>query len=376
MHDFSDDLKAVRARVDEAHRYLRIDVLRVRLAELEELVAAPDLWDDQTRAKKVNAEYAAVRDDVTIVNDLDQQLDDVDLLFDLAREEDDASQEPDIEASIAGLNRRLDELELRSLFTGPHDEADAICAVNAKDGGVDAQDWAEMLLRMYTRWAERRGFTVEIDDRSEGQEAGILSAEFTIRGRYAYGLMSAERGTHRLVRISPFDGNARRQTSFAAVEVYPSMDDVDEVDIDEKDLRVDTYRSSGAGGQHVNKTSSAIRITHLPTNVVVTCQDERSQLQNRNKAMEKLRSILAARAEEEREEELRRIAGGRQAQVGWGSQIRSYVLQPYQMVKDLRTNYETANVGPVLDGDVDAFMEAFLRWKRANAIGDNSGENA
>jgi len=227
-----------------------------------------------------------------------------------------------------------------------------------------------MLLRMYTRWAERRGFDVEVDDVSEGTEAGILSAELTIKGRYAYGLMQGERGTHRLVRISPFDGNARRQTSFAAVEVYPALDDVSAVEIDDKEIRIDTYRSSGAGGQHVNKTSSAIRITHLPTGIVVTCQDERSQLQNRAKAMDKLKAILAARAEEEREAELHQIAGGRQAQVGWGSQIRSYVLQPYQMVKDLRTEHESGNVMGVLDGDLDPFMEAYLRWKRAGVAAE------
>ena len=289
------------------------------------------------------------------------------MLFELAREEDDESQEPDLEAAVDELTGQLAELELRSLFTGEHDEADAICSINAKDGGVDAQDWAEMLLRMYTRWAERRGFDVEVDDVSEGTEAGILSAELTIRGRYAYGLMQAERGTHRLVRISPFDGNARRQTCFAAVDVYPGLDDTATVDIDEKELRIDTYRSSGAGGQHVNKTSSAIRITHLPTGVVVTCQDERSQLQNKTKAMAKLKAILAAKAEEDREAELQTIAGGRQAQVGWGSQIRSYVLQPYQMVKDLRTDHEVGNVMGVLDGDLDGFMEAFLRWKRTGA---------
>jgi peptide chain release factor 2 len=368
VRDFTDDLKELRRRVDEAHGYLKIDETRARLKELEAEVQRPDLWDDQDRAKHVNAAYARARDDVATFESLLLELDDAEVLHELARDEGDESQEPEIAEAVEVLGRRLDELELRSLFTGAHDEADAICRINAKDGGVDAQDWAEILLRMYTRWAERRGFEVEVDDVSEGTEAGILSAELTIKGRYAYGLMSAERGTHRLVRISPFDSQARRQTSFAAVEVWPSMDDVADVAIDDKDLRVDTYRSSGAGGQHVNKTSSAIRITHLPTGIVVTCQDERSQLQNRAKAMQKLQVILAAKAEEEREEELARIAGGKQAQVGWGSQIRSYVLQPYQMVKDLRTEYEVGNVAGVLDGDVDEFMEAFLRWKRRSTL--------
>jgi peptide chain release factor 2 len=367
VRDFTDELKALRVRVEEAHGYLKIDATRARFAELEAQVQEPDLWDDQDRAKHVNAAYARARDDIATYEALAQRMEDAEVLHELARDEDDESQVPEIEVAVAELTRELDELELRSLFTGPHDEADAICRINAKDGGVDAQDWAEILLRMYSRWAERRGYTVEVDDVSEGTEAGILSAEFTIRGRYAYGLLSAERGVHRLVRISPFDSQARRQTSFAAVEVWPELDDAEAMDVDEKDLRVDTYRSSGAGGQHVNKTSSAIRITHLPTGIVVTCQDERSQIQNRAKAMQKLQAILAAKAEEEREEELARIAGGRQAQVGWGSQIRSYVLQPYQMVKDLRTEHEAGNVMGVLDGDLDEFMEAYLRWKRREA---------
>jgi len=367
VRDFTDDLKELRRRVDEAHGYLKVEATRARFTELETEVQAPDLWDDQERAKQVNAAYARARDDLAMFDALLQRLDDTEVLHDLAREEDDDTQEPEIQAAVVELSRELDDLELRSLFTGPHDEADAICRVNAKDGGVDAQDWAQILLRMYSLWAERRGFDVEVDDVSEGTEAGILSAEFTIRGRYAFGLMTSERGVHRLVRISPFDSQARRQTSFAAVEVYPALDDVEDVPVDDKDLRVDTYRSSGAGGQHVNKTSSAIRITHLPTGIVVTCQDERSQIQNRAKAMMKLRAILAARAEEEREAELQKIAGGRQAQVGWGSQIRSYVVQPYQLVKDLRTEHETGNVMGVLDGDLDGFMEAYLRWRRRSA---------
>ncbi len=372
MRDFTDDLRALRKRVDDAEVYLRIAPTRDRFSELELEVARPDLWDDQDRAKKMNAEYANAKMDLDVYDRLCRDMDDAEVLHELAREMDDESQESEIQTAMAVLDSTLAELELRSLFTGPHDAADAICRLNAKDGGVDAQDWTEMLLRMYTRWAEQRGFEVEVDDVSQGTEAGILSAEFTIKGRYAYGLMTAERGTHRLVRISPFDGNARRQTSFAAVDVWPALDEDGDVTIDEKELRVDTYRSSGAGGQHVNKTSSAIRITHIPTNVVVTCQDERSQLQNRAKAMLKLQAILNAKAEEDRLIELARIAGGRQAQIGWGSQMRSYVLQPYQMVKDLRTGYESGNVAGVLDGDLNEFMESYLRWVRsgADAVGE------
>ena len=363
MRDFTDDLRALRERVAEAHRYLRIDAGRARLAELEVAVAAPDLWDDQDRAKRLNGEYAAVKEDLDTYDALAREMEDAEVLHELAREEGDESQEPEIDAAASALREKLDRLELRSLFTGEHDEADAICRINAKDGGVDAQDWAEMLMRMYQRWGERRGFGFTVEDVSEGTEAGILSAEFTITGRYAYGLMSAERGTHRLVRISPFDGNARRQTSFAAVEVWPVMDAA-EVDLSESDIRMEVFRASGAGGQHVNKTSSAVRLIHEPTGLVASSQEERSQLQNREKAMNRLRAMVAAKAEEERELELQRIAGGKQAQVGWGSQIRNYVLQPYQMVKDLRTEVETSNVAAVLDGDLDAFMEGYLRWRR------------
>ncbi|MEO8162575.1 MAG: peptide chain release factor 2, partial [Ilumatobacteraceae bacterium] len=253
----------------------------------------------------------------------------------------------------------------RSLFTGVHDEVDAILQINAKDGGVDAQDWSEMLLRMYTRWAERKNFIIEIGDVSQGTEAGILSADLTIRGRYAYGMLTSERGTHRLVRISPFDNQGRRQTSFANVQVWPILEEPD-VEIIESDIRMEVFRASGAGGQHVNKTSSAVRLVHEPTGLVATSQQERSQLQNRESALKRLKTMVAARVEEEREEELSKIAG-KQAQVGWGSQIRSYVLQPYQMVKDVRTEVETGNVAAVLDGELDLFMEGFLRWRRATS---------
>jgi peptide chain release factor 2 len=374
MRDFTDELRALRDRVTEAHRYLQIDANRARLAELEVAIAAPDLWDDQDRAKELTAEYARVKDDVDTFDALARLMDDVEVLHELAREEGDESQEPDIADAARGLDERLSLLELRSLFTGEHDEADAICRINAKEGGVDAQDWAEMLLRMYTRWAERRGFQLEVDDVSEGTEAGILSAEFTIKGRYAYGLMAAERGTHRLVRISPFDGNARRQTSFAAVDVWPVIDAPD-VEVNESDIRMEVFRASGAGGQHVNKTSSAVRLIHEPTGLIASSQEERSQLQNREKAMSRLKAMIAAKVEEEREVELQRIAGGKQAQVGWGSQIRSYVLQPYQMVKDLRSGVEIGNVSAVLDGDLDELMEGYLRWKRATS-GAGGGEAA
>jgi peptide chain release factor 2 len=365
MRDFTDDLRDLRRRLGEAEGYLKIGANRVRLVELEAEIGRPDLWDDPDYAKKLNGDYANVKGDIDLFDQLSRELDDAEVLHELAREMDDESQEPDIDAARVHLAAQLDMLDLRSLFTGEYDSLDCIVQINAKDGGVDAQDWSEILLRMYTRWAERRGFTVEVDGISEGTEAGILSAEFTIHGRYAYGLMTAERGTHRLVRISPFDNQGRRQTSFASVQVWPVLEDPD-VEVNESDIRMEVFRASGAGGQHVNKTSSAVRLIHEPTGLVSSSQEERSQLQNREKAMNRLRTMIAARVIEEREAELDRIAG-RQAQVGWGSQIRSYVLQPYQMVKDLRTEVETSNVAAVIDGDVDEFMEGYLRWRRREA---------
>jgi peptide chain release factor 2 len=362
MRDFTDDLKELRRRLDEAKGYLKIDDSRARLVELEAEVGRPDLWDDQELAKRINTEYSNVKADIDGFDALAGQLDDADLLHEMAREVDDASQEPDLVAATAAIGNQLDQLEMRSLFTGEHDEADCIVQINAKDGGVDAQDWSEMLLRMYGRWAERKGLGFEVDGISEGAEAGIMSAEFTISGRYAYGLMTSERGTHRLVRISPFDNQGRRQTSFASVQVWPVMDAPD-VEINESDVEMQVFRASGAGGQHINKTSSAVRLIHQPTGLVASSQEERSQLQNREKAMNRLKAMLAAKIEEEHEAELDRIAG-RQAQVGWGSQIRSYVMQPYQMVKDLRTEVESSQVETVLDGDVDQFMEGYLRWRR------------
>jgi peptide chain release factor 2 len=365
MRDYSDDLKELRRRLGEAHGYLKIDVNRARLVELEHEVSRPDLWDDQDEAKKINTEYANVKTDIDQYDILAGELEDTELLHEMAREVDDETQEPELDAAVALVTSKLDQLDLRSLFTGEHDEADCIVQINAKDGGVDAQDWAEILLRMYGRWAERRGFDFELDGISEGAEAGIMSAEFTLTGRYAYGLMTGERGTHRLVRISPFDNQGRRQTSFAGVQVWPVMDALD-LEVNESEIRMEVFRASGAGGQHVNKTSSAVRLIHEPTGLVSSSQEERSQLQNREKAMRRLKTMIAAKIEEEREAELDLIAG-RQAQVGWGSQIRSYVVQPYQMVKDLRTEVESGNVTAVLDGDLDEFMEGYLRWRRREA---------
>jgi peptide chain release factor 2 len=364
VRDFSEPIGDARRRLAEAEQYLDIPGLRRRLAELEVEVGRPDLWDNTDVGQKVNREYGQVKGDVDLVDGLIGRLEEAETFFELGRREADDSVEDEIEAGIEGVRAELDRLELRSLFTGELDERDAVCEIHAKDGGTDAQDWAEMMLRMYQRWADSRGFDLEIDDVSAGQEAGILSATFIIKGRYANGLLTSERGMHRLVRMSPFDSQHRRQTSFASFSAVPWLEELSgEVEIDDKDLRIDTYRSSGAGGQHVNVTDSAVRITHLPTGTVVAVQNERSQHQNKAKAMQILGAKLAELAREERTAEINAMAGP-QAQVGWGAQIRSYVLAPYQQVKDERTDYETGNVTGVLDGDLDAFIEAYLRWRR------------
>jgi peptide chain release factor 2 len=365
VRDYKPDLDALHDRLGEAEKYLNGDQLRTRLPRLEAELSRPDLWDDVTAGQKMTTEYKDVKTDIDKLDSLASALADADTLYELAVEESDSSLEPELQSVIGGISDELDRLDLRSLFTGEHDERDAVCEVHAKDGGTDAQDWAQMMVLMYRKWAERRGFDFEVEEVSEGQEAGILSASFIIRGRFANGLLASERGVHRLVRISPFDSQARRQTSFALMSVVPFFEDLSgEVQIEEKDLRIDTYRSSGAGGQHVNVTDSAVRITHLPSGTVVAVQNERSQHQNKAKAMQILASKLAELAREEREAEISALAG-RKPMVGWGSQIRSYVLAPYQQVKDLRTDYETGNVSAVLEGDLDQFMEAYLRWRRA-----------
>ena len=366
MRDFSDDLSELRRRIEGARGYLKIDDARARVAELEIEVSKPDLWDDQDRAKKVNSELSQLTEDVAVVDGLDGTVSDLETLAELAREESDESVESEIDAGIGALSRELDTLELRSLFTGEHDDRDAICTVNSGAGGTDAQDWTDMLLRMYLRWAERRGFATEIDEVSPGTEAGLSSATFTVKGRYAFGLLASERGVHRLIRISPFDANARRQTAFASFDAVPALDDTEAPEIDPSDLRIDTYRSSGAGGQHVNVTDSAVRITHVPTGIVVSSQNERSQTQNKARAMQILAARLAERQRQERDAELVALAGEKR-DVAFGNQIRTYTLHPYQLVKDERTRFETGNVQAVLDGDVDAFIESYLQWRRQQA---------
>lgn len=363
MRDFTDDLADLRRRVSEAHDYLRIDEVRERVDALGVEAAKPDLWDDPNRARSVTRELAGLSEDIALVGGLEQRVSDLETLHEMAREEGDESQDSEIEAGIDALRKELDALELRSLFTSEHAERDAICEVHSGAGGTDAQDWTQMLLRMFTRWAERRGFDVEIDEVQQGTEAGISSATFTVKGRYAYGLLEGERGVHRLIRISPFDANARRQTAFASFDCVPALEQTEEPEIDPGDLRIDYYRSSGAGGQHVNVTDSAVRITHEPTGIVVTCQNERSQTQNKARAMQILAARLAERLRQEREQELSDLSGDKR-DVAFGSQIRTYTLAPYRLVKDERTRYESGNVDAVLDGDLDAFIEAWLQWQR------------
>ena len=371
MRDYSDELTDLHRRIDEARVYLRIEELLLARPQLETEASRPDLWDDPDLARKINGELSACTEDLELFDQLSSRLEDAETLHELGREEHDESVETEVEESMAALASDLGELELRALFTGEYDDTNAICEIQSGEGGADAQDWANMLLRMFLRWAEKRGFNVELEEVSAGNEAGISSATFLVNGRHAYGRLRSEHGVHRLVRISPFNAQGKRQTAFAALKVTPFLEDVPDIEIDEKDLRIDTYRSSGAGGQHVNVTDSAVRITHLPSGIVTSCQNERSQHQNKDRAMQILRAKLAERQREERMAELSNIRG-EQRSVGFGSQIRSYVTQPYQMVKDLRSGYEVGNVDGVFDGDLDGFMEAYLQWERSGA--DTAGE--
>ncbi|MDQ3537289.1 MAG: peptide chain release factor 2 [Actinomycetota bacterium] len=349
-----------------------LDVKRRRLTELQAKAASPELWDDPARAQQVMGEMAAVEDDLRVHDEFVQRLEDLTVLNDLAREEGDEDTAAEVGAGLDGLRRQLTELEIRVLLSGEHDSRDAVVTVHAGAGGTDSQDWAETLLRMLLRWAERRGFKVDLHDEQEGEEAGIRSATFTVHGTRAYGLLHAERGVHRLVRISPFDSQARRHTAFASVDVVPILDELDEVTIPDDDLRVDVYRSSGPGGQGVNTTDSAVRLTHLPTGIVISCQNERSQLQNKATAMTLLKAKLAELERSKREAELDAVRG-EQREVAWGSQIRSYVLHPYQMVKDHRTGEETGNTSAVLDGDIDDFITAYLQWRARGAAVAEAG---
>lgn len=338
-----------------------------RLKEIEEEMSSSDFWSDQEKAQKLSQERNRLESELSKINGLQDKLEESEILLEMAEEENEEEAIKEAEETLNSVKESLDELEIKTVLSGEFDKNNAIVTIHAGAGGTESCDWAEMLMRMYLRWAERKGFEAEILDYQENEEAGIKSATILIKGPYAYGLLRAEHGTHRLVRISPFDANARRHTSFCGVIVVPEIDDEIEVEIKEEDLRIDTYRASGAGGQHVNKTDSAVRITHLPTGIVVTCQSERSQIQNRMRAMKILKARLFELEMRKREEKIAK-ARGEHKTIAWGNQIRSYVFHPYQLVKDHRTGIETSNINAVLDGEIDQFIEGYLKQKALEKI--------
>ncbi len=366
MADRSHDLSALDATLGSIEKVLDVPKLRTEQRDLEEQAGLPDLWDDPAKAQEVTGRLSAVQSDITRVETYRSRLDDVGLMFEMAAEEDDEAALAEAEAELVTLQREIGSLEVRTLLSGPYDEREALVQITPGAGGVDSQDWAMMLWRMYARWAERKGYPVDVLEWQEAEEAGVKSVVFQVRTPYAYGTLAGVHGVHRLVRICPFDNQARRQTSFAALDVTPVVDTADAVEVDEKDIRVDVFRSSGPGGQGVNTTDSAVRITHLPTGIVVSCQNERSQIQNRATAMIVLATKLLERKRQEEIDAMNDIRGAK-ADVAFGSQIRNYVLHPYQMVKDLRTGMEIGSTGPVLDGEIDDFIEAAIRWRRGVA---------
>jgi peptide chain release factor 2 len=364
--DVPAELKELSATLTSIEAVLDVAKLRAQVAELERQASDPELWNDPENAQKVTSKLSHTQGQVRRVEELRSRLDDAELLWELAETEEgsaDASEaRAEVEAELVKLTKAIGELEVQTLLSGKYDAREALVTIRSEAGGVDAADFAEMLMRMYLRWAERHNYATEVYDTSYAEEAGIKSATFQVKAPYAYGTLSVEQGTHRLVRISPFDNQGRRQTSFAGVEVLPVVEQSDHVEIPEDELRVDVYRSSGPGGQGVNTTDSAVRITHLPTGIVVSCQNERSQIQNRASAMAVLQAKLLERR---REQEKAAMDDLKDAGNSWGNQMRSYVLHPYQMVKDLRTEHEVGNPSAVLDGDIDDFIEAGIRWRRS-----------
>jgi peptide chain release factor 2 len=363
--DMTEALAALDQTMRSVETVLDLPAKRREIAALEEEAAVPDLWNDQDNAQRVTSRLSFVQGEVRKTEALRQRLDDLPVLIELAEAEDDADSFAEAAKELEELTKSVGELEVRTLLAGEYDSREALMTIRAEAGGVDAADWAEMLLRMYTRYCERHNWSYDVLDTSYAEEAGIKSATFAIKAPYAYGTLSVEQGTHRLVRISPFDNQGRRQTSFAGVEVLPVVEQTDHIEIPEDELRVDVYRSSGPGGQGVNTTDSAVRITHLPTNIVVSCQNERSQIQNRASAMTVLQSKLLDRRRQEEQAKMDALKGDSTG--SWGNQMRSYVLHPYQMVKDLRTETETGNTAAVLDGEIDEFVESAIRWRRTSA---------
>jgi peptide chain release factor 2 len=360
--DLLADLYVLDRTMKSIEAVLDPDAKRAEIATLQEEAAAPDLWNDQDNAQRVTSKLSRLQAEVDRLTALRGRIDDIAVLVELAEEESDPGTLAEAGRELKALSSDIEALEIRTLLAGEYDQRDALVTIRSEAGGIDAADFAAMLLRMYLRWAERHGYSTEVYDTSYAEEAGIKSATFTVREPFAYGMLSVEQGTHRLVRISPFDNQGRRQTSFAGVEVLPVTEETDHIDIPEADIRVDVFRSSGPGGQSVNTTDSAVRITHLPTGVVVSCQNEKSQLQNKAAALRVLQSRLLERARAEKEAEMRGLKGD--GGNSWGSQMRSYVLHPYQMVKDLRTDFEVGNPEAVFDGDIDGFLDAGIRWRR------------
>ncbi|MFG2137038.1 peptide chain release factor 2 [Streptomyces sp. NPDC048650] len=360
--DVSEELKSLSSTMGSIEAVLDLDRMRADVAVLEEQAAAPSLWDDVENAQKITSQLSYLQGQLRRAEELRARVDDVEVLFELAEAEDDEDARGEAEAELAAVRKAVDELEVRTLLSGEYDAREALVNIRAEAGGVDAADFAEKLQRMYLRWAERHGYKTELYETSYAEEAGIKSTTFAVQIPYAYGTLSVEQGTHRLVRISPFDNQGRRQTSFAGVEVLPVVEKTDHVEIDESDLRVDVYRSSGPGGQGVNTTDSAVRLTHLPTGIVVSCQNERSQIQNKASAMNVLQAKLLERRRQEEQAKMDALKGD--GGNSWGNQMRSYVLHPYQMVKDLRTEFEVGNPTAVLDGDIDGFLEAGIRWRK------------
>ncbi|HXF56175.1 MAG TPA: peptide chain release factor 2 [Actinomycetota bacterium] len=366
MSEYADRIGDLTRRVESAKEYFDVSGKRRRAQELERELAQPGVWDDPARGQRLTTELSRLRDELEDFDRLVAAVEDLRVLDELLGHEEDPDLRAELVAKLGSVEREVERLELANLLSGEYDRNDAVASVHAGAGGIDSQDWAEMLLRMYLRWAQRQGFEAELDEVLPGEEAGIKSATFTVKGPNAYGLLSAERGVHRLVRLSPFDQAHRRHTSFASLDVIPLLPEEaeDDIEIDPKDLRIETFRSSSAGGQHVNVTDSAVRITHLPTGITAACQNERSQIQNRAVAMRILKARLAERLRRERQQKLESLRGERR-DIEFGSQIRSYVLHPYRLVKDHRTGVETGNVDAVLDGEIEPFIEAELRRRAA-----------